>query len=126
MHWRTSAATNAFDVPYATGPLVIPPAAPMDAMGVLAMNLPPLVPQQVTTNWLQLALLNPHEHAMFLKHEYDVRFLLSRRDLFYFLLQRFPLTTIAELFLSPPVALYESLDNLLSTEDRAVALIDWD
>jgi len=70
--------------------------------------------------------MSAHEHSLFLRHEYDVRFLLSRKDLFYFLLQRFPLTTVAELVMSHPYEMFESLSNLLSPNDRAIALIDWD
>ena len=85
VHWREDPVRGSFDVPYATGPLVLPvPALPVAAMGALALDLPPLVPHHNNVHWLQLASMSAHEHSLFLRHEYDVRFLLSRKDLFYF------------------------------------------
>ena len=62
---------------------------------------------------------------IFLQHEYDVRFKLTRRDLFYFLLTRVPLPVIASMFLVHPAILRDRLVSLLPPIDQEIALVQW-
>jgi hypothetical protein len=121
--WRTNERLNKFDVPYATEPLVLPaPAAPVDAMGALALGPAHLDPywDNVFADIGSLEGIDPTAMVMFHQMDFHSRFRLCRKDLFNFLLYRVNLDILGDLFMLPPSTLQDRLQELLSPEDQAV------
>jgi len=121
--WRTNEDRNNFDVPYATGPLILPaPDAPVAAMGNLALGPAHLDPywDNVFADISALEVYDPSAMAMYFQMDFHSRFRLCRKDLFNFLLYRVNFDIMGDLFMLPPYQLQERLTELLSTEDQAV------